>query len=39
LFNYYNVWERSGILYGGLVELIANALTDLREPFINWEWR
>lgn len=38
MFNYYNVWEKSGILYGGLVELIVNAMTDLKEPFIQWEW-
>ena len=24
--------------YGGLVELIVNAMTDIREPFIRWEW-
>ena len=38
LFNYYGVWEKSGILYGGLVELIVNAMTDLKQPFIQWEW-
>lgn len=38
LFNYYKVWENCGILYGGLVELIVNAMADLKEPFINWEW-
>ena len=38
LFSYYNVWENCGILYGGLVELIVNAMTDLKEPFISWEW-
>ncbi|MBW2147215.1 MAG: (Fe-S)-binding protein [Deltaproteobacteria bacterium] len=38
LFNYYNVWEKAGILYGGLVELIVNAMTDIEEPFIKWEW-
>ena len=38
LFNYYGVWEKSGILYGGLVELIVNAMTDLKKPFIQWEW-
>jgi len=38
LFSYYNVWETSHILYGGLVDLIVNAMPDLREPFINWEW-
>ncbi len=38
LFRYYGVWEKSGILYGGLVELIANAMTDLKQPFIQWEF-
>lgn len=38
LFNYYSVWEKSGILYGGLVELIVNAMIDLKQPFIQWEW-
>lgn len=36
LFQYYGVWEKSGILYGGLAELIANAMTDIK-PFIQWE--
>jgi len=35
---YYNTWEKCGIMYGGLVELIVNALVDLKEPFIKWEW-
>jgi Fe-S oxidoreductase len=39
LFAYFGVWEKSGILYGGLVELIANAMVDLKEPMIKWEWR
>jgi hypothetical protein len=39
LFSYYEVWENCGILYGGLVELIVNAMVDIKEPFIEWEWR
>lgn len=39
LFNYYNVWENCNIFYGGLVELIVNAMVDIKEPFIRWEWR
>lgn len=39
LFNYYNVWEKCGILYGGLVELVVNAMVDIKEPFLKWEWR
>jgi Fe-S oxidoreductase len=38
LLQYYKAWEKAGILYGGLVDLIANALTDLNEPFIKWEF-
>ncbi len=39
LFDYYDVWEKTGIFYGGLVELIVNAMVGMKEPFINWEWR
>ena len=35
--NYYDAWDRCGILYGGLVELIVNAMVDVREGFIEWE--
>ena len=35
LFEYYGVWEKSGILYGGLAELIVNAMADIKQPFIN----
>ena len=38
MFEYYGAWEKSGILYGGLVELIVNAMADLKQPFIQWEW-
>lgn len=38
LFDYYKVWEKCGILYGGLVELIVNAMVDIEKPFIEWEW-
>jgi Fe-S oxidoreductase len=38
LFSYYGVWEKSGILYGGLAELIVNAMTDFPEPYIKWEF-
>ena len=38
LFNYYSVFEKCGIFYGGLVELIANAMVDIEKPFIEWEW-
>jgi Fe-S oxidoreductase len=35
---YYNLWEKHSILYGGLVELIVNAMTDVKPGFIEWEW-
>ncbi len=38
LFQYYGVWDKSRILYGGLVELIANAMPELKEPFIKWDF-
>jgi Fe-S oxidoreductase len=34
----HDLWEKHGFFYGGLVELVANALTDLKKPFIDWEW-
>ncbi len=39
LFSYWNIWEKHRILYGGLVELIVNAMTDVKPGFIEWEWR
>lgn len=38
LFNAYGVFEKCNILYGGLVELIVNAMEDIKEPFLEWEW-
>ena len=39
LLKYYGLWERNRILYGGLVELIVNAMADVKPGFIEWEWR
>ena len=36
--EYYDAWNKSGIYYSGLVELIVNAMVDLKEPFIEWEF-
>ena len=36
---YYDLWEKNRLLYGGLVELIVNAMTDVKPGFIEWEWR
>lgn len=35
---YYDLWEKNRILYGGLVELIVNAMADVKPGFIEWEW-
>jgi Fe-S oxidoreductase len=37
LFNYYNVREKTGIVYGGLVDIIVNSMVDVKKPFINWD--
>jgi Fe-S oxidoreductase len=36
---YHDIWKRHGILYGGLVELVVNAMADVQPGFIEWEWR
>ncbi len=35
---HYDLFEKHSILYGGLVELIVNAMTDAKPGFIEWEW-
>jgi Fe-S oxidoreductase len=37
LFDFYGAKEKSGIHYGGLVELIVNAMVDIKEPFIDFD--
>jgi Fe-S oxidoreductase len=37
ILGYYGALEKSGITYGGLVELIVNAMVGIKEPYINWE--
>lgn len=37
LLTYYEAYDRCRILYGGLVELIVNAMPDVREGFIEWD--
>jgi Fe-S oxidoreductase len=37
LLNYDNIGEKYNIHYGGLVELIVNAMVDIEKPFIAWE--
>ena len=36
--DFYDLWEKCGIMYGGLVELIVNAMTDIEGDFLEWEW-
>ncbi len=38
LFVYHRVWQRHRIGYGGLVELIVNAMRNVKPGFIDWEW-
>ncbi len=38
LFVYHQVWKRHRIGYGGLVELIVNAMRNVKPGFIDWEW-
>ncbi|MFC1730042.1 (Fe-S)-binding protein [candidate division KSB1 bacterium] len=37
IFEYYKATERSSLYYGGLVELVVNAMSGIEEPFIDWE--
>ncbi len=38
MFASYELFERCNILYGGLVELIVNAMVDIDKEFLEWEW-
>ncbi|MHC4078226.1 MAG: (Fe-S)-binding protein, partial [Planctomycetota bacterium] len=38
IIGYYDAWEKAGIYYGGLVELIGNAMVDAKPGFVDWEW-
>jgi Fe-S oxidoreductase len=35
---YYGIWASNRILYGGLVELVVNAMADVKPGYIEWEW-
>ncbi len=39
MIEYYGLWEKNRLLYGGLVELVVNAMTEVKPGFIDWEWR
>ena len=36
--DYYGLWKKHRILYGGFAELIVNAMVDVKPGFIEWEW-
>ncbi len=38
MLKYYDAWEKAGINYGGLVELMVNAMPEVKPGFIDWEW-
>lgn len=38
MFAYYNLWKQNRLMYGGLAELIVNAIADVKPGFIEWEW-
>lgn len=37
IFDFYRAREKSGLYFGGLAELIVNAMADLKKPFIKFE--
>ena len=37
LFSYYEMTDKYSIFYGGLVELVVNAMVDIKEPYLAWE--
>jgi len=37
LLSYYQAREKYSLFYGGLAELIVNAMVDLKKPFLTWE--
>jgi Fe-S oxidoreductase len=38
LLSYYQAGKKYNIFYGGLAELIVNAMVDLKKPFLQLEW-
>ena len=36
IIKYYDAWEKAGIFYGGLVELMVNAMVDAKPGYINF---
>jgi Fe-S oxidoreductase len=38
IISYYKAHEKAGLHYGGLVELMVNAMVDVKPNYIDWEW-
>ena len=38
IISYYKAHEKAGLHYGGLVELMVNAMVDAKPNYIDWEW-
>jgi len=38
IIQYYDAWKKAGIGYGGLVELMVNAMEGVEPNYIDWEW-
>ena len=38
IITFYDAWEKAGIYYGGLVELMVNAMVDANPGYVDWEW-
>ncbi|OGR11859.1 MAG: hypothetical protein A2341_16755 [Deltaproteobacteria bacterium RIFOXYB12_FULL_58_9] len=38
IIKYYDAFEKAGIYYGGLVELMVNAMADVKPGYIDFEW-
>jgi len=38
IIHHYDAWNLHGIYYGGLVELMVNAMVDAEPGYIDWEW-
>lgn len=38
IITFYDAWEKAGIFYGGLVELMVNAMVGAEPGYVDWEW-
>jgi hypothetical protein len=37
IFEHFKAREKSGLYFGGLAELIVNAMVELKKPYIQWD--